>query len=597
MLCAVAVILVHAAPLRAETPLEAELARIVEDSALPGPAYALIEGGEITEIGAVGRVAPDPDAPPMTAATPMRAGSVSKTVTSLLAVALASDGVLSLDAEVATLLPDLALDDPWAEEATLCLVHLPEHTSGLPGSAYADYADAPPGLSPSAFAADLTPRPRWSPGRFYSYANANHALAAAVMEAATGEPFDAFVRERVLDSLGMQGATFLAADPRMEGLAPSFDASGRAEGFWEMAFRPSGALILTVEDLARLARLFATGEPEVVPPEALARMWDPRTSLAARDGYTCSYGLGLFGFLAADRVFWGHWGRVNGFQATFGAPPGEGRGFALLANGADRRAFGRTREILAARGLPAPEPPPPVATDLAPFEGWWRPFTDDMVQRVRISELLCLTRIRAGEHRLLADPALLPGEPRGLIPVSARSYRQESAPIAPHVFSEADRRLVLLGDGQTSYERVPAAQAWALLGGLGLAVATVVLSLLGGGWALVRAPRGRPPGAGWPAFALAGAALLAPMTLHLLWGMLAPLTVVAELGRPSLRATILLGLSVLWPSAALLGVWSLLHGWPRHASAGRALAVATAAGYALAAVRLARHDGLPLVTW
>ena len=101
-------------------------------------------------------------------------------------------------------------------------------------------------------------------------------------------------------------------------------------------------------------------------------MWDPRTSLAARDGYTCSYGLGLFGFLAADRVFWGHWGRADGFQATFGALPGEDRGFALLANGADRRAFGRTREILAARaarGLPAPEPSPPVATDLAPFEG------------------------------------------------------------------------------------------------------------------------------------------------------------------------------------------------------------------------------------
>ena len=219
-----------------------------------------------------------------------------------------------------------------------------------------------------------------------------------------------------------------------------------------------------------------------------------------------------------------------------------------------------------------------------------------MVQRVRISELLGLTRIRAGEDRLLADPALLPGGPRGLVPISARSFRQEGAPIATHVVSEADRRLVVLGDGQNSYERVPAARAWALLGGLGLAVATVVLSLLGGGRALVRAPPraaarrglaglragpGRPPGPHDAAPPLGDARA-------------------ADGGRgaraPSLRATILLGLSLLWPAAALLGVWSLLRGWSRHAPAGRALAVATAAGYALAAVRLARHDWLPLVT-
>lgn len=46
-------------------------------------------------------------------------------------------------------------------------------------------------------------RLRWPPGRYYSYANAGHAIAACMLEIAADRPFDELVAGRVFAPLGI----------------------------------------------------------------------------------------------------------------------------------------------------------------------------------------------------------------------------------------------------------------------------------------------------------------------------------------------------------------------------------------------------------
>jgi CubicO group peptidase (beta-lactamase class C family) len=61
--------------------------------------------------------------------------------------------------------------------------------------------------------ADLrSARRLFEPGTGFSYSNAGFSVVAAVVEAVSGEPFEAFVRGRFLRPLGMTTACFRADD-------------------------------------------------------------------------------------------------------------------------------------------------------------------------------------------------------------------------------------------------------------------------------------------------------------------------------------------------------------------------------------------------
>ena len=585
--------------------LHARLERIAENEGIVGLAYAVVEDGRVVRSAAIGRVAPE--GPALTPAHELRVGSISKNVTALLAVSLVAEGLLSLETSVAEVLPELVLDNPWADTAPLRFAQLLEHTGGLPGSSYRSYLDAAAVLAPSDAVAGRRLRLRWPPGKYFSYSNLGITLAAAVMERVTGQSFDRLVADRVFRPLGMETARFnWSADP--EAWPRSFDADGSASTFWLMSIRPAGSLSMSTEDLGRLVAFHATdgATAQVAPRSHLERMRQPQTGLAAEQGYGLSYGLGMFGFLEAERVFWGHWGRVDGFQASFGVLPGSGRGFAVVTNTANRQAFAALRREIAdfvARGLPAlPEPASleVPAPDLARLAGWYRPFTDDMERRAWIFAAVGLMRVRAREAGLTLEPALLPLGERRLIPETERFFREEGMAVSTQLFLEDDDTLVLFGDQQNSYEKLSPFAALVHIGLVWLVAVAVLLSLLSAGTFGLRRLAGRPLGRGGQGIVLLGVAALALIALqglHVYWGMLAPPSEVAALGRIGLRSLVLAGLSVAWVLIALAGAARLFptlrhSGWHQ-----RLLVVSCTAGFAAAAVFLALQGWMPLLTW
>lgn len=201
--------------------------------------------------------------------------------------------------EVAGTVGDTGRAFPWASVTKLCtalavLVAVEEGTIAL------DDAAGPPGATVAhllAHASGLTPdggRVLARPGRRRIYSNAGFILLGELVAARSGMAFDAYLREAVLDPLGMGGARF------HPGASP---AAGLVGTLWDLVALGAELLRPTVvapETLAAATSVAFPGLPGVLP------------GFGAQD--PCDWGLG-FEIRDAKHPHWS--GRRNA-PATFG---------------------------------------------------------------------------------------------------------------------------------------------------------------------------------------------------------------------------------------------------------------------------------------
>lgn len=602
MLRAVALIIAAALgyPVWADT--RSEIEAIAEQDDVIGGAYALIRQGRVVEVHPFGRIEPDGDA--VSRSTIFRVGSVSKNVTSLLAAVLADRGELDLDMKVADALPNLRIDNPWEDTAPLRLVHLLEHTGGLAGSSFRSYIGYDHDRAPLDVVTDRSLALRWPPGKYFSYANIGHTLAAAVMAQQTGREFDELINAEVLGPLGIEASFRL--DSKIGGrLAPSFLRHGEEADLWRMEIRPSGSLMMSIESLAKLTAFHSgdAGSPGVISAEAVRRMRRPETSLAAQQGYDLAYGLGMFGFFAADQIFWGHWGRTDGYLANFGVLPGEQSGFALIVNTDNRGAMTKMREVLAKRIAEGAEPlPVPDNSNAATdgLEGLYWPFSDDGVSRTWFTGLSAAVQVRQGpDGGLTAGHPFLPGDLVRLVQTAPRFFRTQDVPFATHLFLDDGGDITLFGDQQLSFRRFSGAEVAALWGGMVLFLGAVLITVSGCLIMAVRRVIGRafgPAGRLVALQALALCALAALIFLFVQWAFLAPIGSLAALGQPGLQSIILALLSI-WPLPVLAAAYTLWRLWTKIGVIARGAGTISILGLLSAALYLGAHGWVPLLTW
>lgn len=147
-------------------------------------------------------------------------GSIGKTITAATVLLLAEDDILDLDEPIETWLPDF----PRADEITLRM--LLSHTAGM---AFLDHPIPDSFDDPTALniylerfsVAELMKTARNSVGDAelpagHLYSNPGYWVVGAVIEAATGEPVDDVLRNRVLEPLGMED-TYLAYSEPVDG--------------------------------------------------------------------------------------------------------------------------------------------------------------------------------------------------------------------------------------------------------------------------------------------------------------------------------------------------------------------------------------------
>lgn len=393
---------------------------------------------------------------PIEQTTIFRAGSISKLVTSILALRAEQAGLLELDDPVADFLPQVIVGD---QAAQVTLRQLLEHTAGIAGSDFREYATNIRNLSVKDYVDRNAPWPtRWTPSVHFSYSNAGPTIVARAIEIAWGSDFDTLVQREVFQPLAMTHSTFVYSDEVSARSTQSFASrGGPVATSWFVPMRPSGSLQTTATDLMNLVAMLANDG--TLPDGSVylsSRHIDSlhlgQTSFAARQGARSGvYACGNFAFMTGDILTRGHWGKTEGFVTNLGYVPNHRSGFVILSNTANQAAMHRLREILGAtladanvmgsdeRKLPPAEASKTNSFDTEPRSGWYAGYSHSMPKRAWLLALLQAKRIAVDANGKRMNVSSFPFLAHDLWQrEDDRLFRMNDLPVATGTFGMVD---------------------------------------------------------------------------------------------------------------------------------------------------------------
>ena len=281
----------------AET-IAAPLRRAVESGDLPGVAAAAATADGVIFEGGFGTRGLGSDAP-MTADTVVWIASMTKAITATCAMQQVERGRLTLDGEVAAVLPELgrvrvlegfdAQGQPLlrAPRRPITLRHLLTHTAGFGYDMWSNdlvrYQEATgtPGIISCQNAALTTPL-LFDPGERWNY-GISIDWAGRAVEAVSGQTLERYMQENVLGPLGMTDTAFRIGDAQQQRLSKMHART--PEGLAAIEFMVpqepefhmgGGGLYGTVRDYLKFTQMILHGGrfngAQVLRPETVAQM-------------------------------------------------------------------------------------------------------------------------------------------------------------------------------------------------------------------------------------------------------------------------------------------------------------------------------------
>lgn len=195
---------------------------------------------------------------PATVDTRFNIGSVSKVLAALAISILVDRRQVELDAPVVTYLPAFTMLSPAYRRITVR--HLLSHASGLPGTHMHNmFATAHlPGYGEEMLAWLSDAHLKHDPGAMATYCNDGFTLCEAVVQAVTGQTYPHFVKQAVLEPLGMHQSDYtLTALPEGSFAHAYLDGVRQAQEY-VMGYA-TGGLCTTPGDMMKLAAMLLNG--------------------------------------------------------------------------------------------------------------------------------------------------------------------------------------------------------------------------------------------------------------------------------------------------------------------------------------------------
>lgn len=284
--------------------LDSHLESYVDDGRLPGWQVQVAQHGEVVHQSRYG-LADVEAGRPVADDTLWRIYSMTKPLTSVLAMLLWEEGAFQLTDEVSQFVPAFADVQVWDKGSATSpflvpaaepvrMWHLLSHTSGLTyGFMQVHPVDAlyraagfelgwPAGYDLAAACDAWARLPlRFQPGTAFGYGVSTDVLGR-VIEVITGKPLDVAMKERVLDPLGMVDTRWWVDGADVERVAGLYAAvEGKAVRYdvlGEAAFREpaghsgGGGLISTAADYLRFTTMLVRGGDGFLAPRTLELM-------------------------------------------------------------------------------------------------------------------------------------------------------------------------------------------------------------------------------------------------------------------------------------------------------------------------------------
>jgi CubicO group peptidase (beta-lactamase class C family) len=337
------------APPPPPTPTVAELdayaARAARDWHVPGLAIAVVKDDSVVlargyGVRELGKPAP------VDAHTRFAIGSTTKAMTAVALGMLVDDGRVRWDDPVTRHLPAFRLSDPYVTRE-VTVRDLLTHRTGLGGADLlwtdADY----PADEVVRRVGRLRPAYPFRAG--FVYQNVMYAVAGDVVRAASGMPWETFLRTRIWQPLGMtETEPTLAAVAGLPNVAAPHSATGdtvrvvpnRAVD----AVKAAGSVWSSVGDMARWTRFLLdsgrVGGRRLLREGTFRELLSPQTiapvgtypALALVRPHFFTYGLGWFLHDYRGQAVAMHTGSIDGMSAIIGLVPDRRMGVYVLAN-------------------------------------------------------------------------------------------------------------------------------------------------------------------------------------------------------------------------------------------------------------------------
>ena len=255
-------------------------------------------------------------------------GSITKTFTAVLVMALRDAGRLSLDDRLDKYVPH-------TRHGAVTIRQLLSHASGLqrePVGRIWENLDAP---DQERLLRELEEAEQVLPVHFaFHYSNLAFALLGQIVEQLEGRPWGDVVAERILEPLEMKN-TGLAPDNASRALGyqvhPHTGVATIEPAFEQKAMAPLGGLWSTVADMGRYAAFVADPIGEILSPDSVDEMCRPLI-MADVEGWARAYGLGYDLQRTGERVLAGHGGAMPGFLAGLRVRRQDRVGAVVFAN-------------------------------------------------------------------------------------------------------------------------------------------------------------------------------------------------------------------------------------------------------------------------
>lgn len=309
--------------------IDKEVANLMDLGDIPGLSMVIIKDGRqiIKNYG----YADLEHKKPVTSNTLFEIGSCTKAFTALAVMTLVQQQKLSLDDQVSKYLPWLHVyyDE---QEQFITVRQLLHHTSGIPWSTIAKIpqTNAPDALEQTVRTLENIEL-KHLPGEKYEYATINYDVLALIIQKITGQYFEDYLKENVIDRLQLTRTT----------IAQPVDNASKATGYKTGFFQPdaynapvfrgnnaAGYVISDINDMATWLK-FQMGllPADLYPLAQLTHQRDETVPLH----YMASYAMGWEVSLSGNGEIF-HEGRNPNYTAYVAFRPKEKLGIVILAN-------------------------------------------------------------------------------------------------------------------------------------------------------------------------------------------------------------------------------------------------------------------------
>jgi CubicO group peptidase (beta-lactamase class C family) len=240
---------------RAFPAIDAIMRDFAASNDVPGMAFGVVIDGRLALSGAYGYRDVVARAP-VDENTVFRIASMTKSFTAAAILQLRDQGLLSIEDPVEVHVPELeGLLYPTSDSPRLTIRHLLTHSAGFPednpwGDQQLDATDA----LMSEWMREGIPFST-APGTAYEYSNYGFSILGRIIANVSGMPYPRYVRERLLEPLGMTVTTLEASAVPADRLAHGYRLQ---DGEWldepplpDGSFGPMGGMLTSAGDLGR----------------------------------------------------------------------------------------------------------------------------------------------------------------------------------------------------------------------------------------------------------------------------------------------------------------------------------------------------------